>query len=442
MSEARVRVWVDHYGTYELAGTIGPCNGNLSFAYDPSFNGPAISAGMPLQKEPFSPHRTETFFHALAPEGDTQLDFLRLMRTGRNEWLPFLERLGDESSGALVFSLSDEMPGLHEEYRPVDKGFLEDLAREPASITMQTLSSTRVSVAGAMRKVGLYRDDESQGWYRTSSAAPTTHIIKAPNEHLFPLETINEAICLTVARLCDIETEEFELIPTETTTLLAARRFDRPIPKNPIRVGGLARPMRLHQEDLCQLGNTPIKYEPSGAHYLSFASRLVRNTCANAFGEAMGLLCHVYLDYLLGNCDNHLKNFSVLYDESMRIAQLSPAYDILDTTIYARVANEMGIPLSFSRSVVGVSHRDLVEAIRHAGFPEKLALDEFEIIRDDALRHFPQACEIVAAQGFAEEVERLSAPMAQGLTARASFSFTEQSRTYLDTRGLGASVRK
>ena len=73
----------------------------------------------------------------------------------------------------------------------------------------------------------------------------------------------------------------------------------------------------------------------------------------------MGLLCHVYLDYLLGNCDNHLKNFSVLYDESMRIAQLSPAYDILDTTIYARVADEMGIPLSFSRSVVGVSHRGL-----------------------------------------------------------------------------------
>ena len=442
MSDSRVRVWVDCYGRYELAGTIEMRGEGLSFAYDSSFHGPAISAGMPLQKEPFSPHRTETFFHALAPEGDTQLDFLRLMRAERNEWLPFLKELGDESSGALVFSLSDEAPGLHEEYDPVSEHYLEDLAREPALATMETLSSTRVSVAGAMRKVGLYRGNKNQPWHRTSGAAPTTHIIKVPNEHLFPLETVNEAICLTVARLCDIETEEFELIPTETTTLLAARRFDRPLPKNPILVGDLTRPKRLHQEDLCQLGDTSVKYEPSGAHYLSFASRLVRDACANAFGETMGLLCHVYLDYLLGNCDNHLKNFSILYDESMRTAQLSPAYDILDTTIYARVSDKMGVPLSFNRSIVGVSYENLVEAIRHAGFPEKLALGEFESVRDDALRHFPEACEIVASQGFAEEVERLSAPMSQGLKARATFSFMEQDRTYLDTRGLGTDMRK
>lgn len=114
MTEPCVRVWVDRYGSYELAGTIEMRNAGLSFAYDPSFRGPAISAGMPLQKEPFSPHRTETFFHALAPEGDTQLDFLRLMRAKRSEWLPFLQRLGDESSGALVFNLSDDAPGASE----------------------------------------------------------------------------------------------------------------------------------------------------------------------------------------------------------------------------------------------------------------------------------------------------------------------------------------
>lgn len=104
MTSPRVWVWVDRYGSYELAGTIEARDAELSFAYDPSFRGPAISAGMPLQEKPFSPHRTETFFHALAPEGDTQLDFLRLMRANRSDWLPFLQRLGDESSGALVFA--------------------------------------------------------------------------------------------------------------------------------------------------------------------------------------------------------------------------------------------------------------------------------------------------------------------------------------------------
>ena len=219
---------------------------------------------------------------------------------------------------------------------------------------------------------------------------------------------------MTTGRLSDIETEAFELIPTKTATLLAARRFDRPFPDEAIFIDGLSRPRRLHQEDFCQLGDTVLKYEPSGAHYLSFASRLVRGACANAFGEAMGPLCHVFLDYLLGNCDNHLKNFSVLFDETMREARLSPAYDILDTSVYARVAEEMGIPITFNRSIVGLTYADLVEAVRFAGFPEQIALGEFETVRDDVLRNFPKACDLVAKSGFSAEVERLFEPMERG----------------------------
>lgn len=437
-----VLVWMDRYTSYELVGTIADRGTGLSFAYDASYQGPAISQGMPVDMVPTTPHRTETYFHALAPEGDTQIDFLKLMRAGRGEWLSFLKRLGNESSGALVFTIKGETPHGREGYEPLGEGYFERLASDPVGTTIDTLERTRVSVAGAMRKVGLYRNADTGAWYRTHGAAPTTHIIKVPNEDLFPLETVNEAICLTVARLCDIETEEFELVPTERAILLAARRFDRPIPDNPILVNDVARPMRLHQEDLCQLADTSIKYEPSGAHYLSFATRLIRGACANSFGESMGLLCHVFLDYLLGNCDNHLKNFSVLYDRDMRSAQLSPAYDILDTTIYARVATEMGVPLSFGRSIMGVTLDDLVRTIRHAGFPEKLALGEFESIRDDILHNFPVACDIVASQGYGREVERLVEPMGSGLSARASFAYTDAVRTYVDDRGLGTSLRK
>lgn len=442
MGQVEVLVWLDRYTGYELVGTIADRGAGLSFAYDANYRGPAISQGMPLGANPTTSHHTETYFHALAPEGDTQLDLLRLLRAGRREWLPFLKRLGNESSGALVFTLDGDAPHGGEGYEPLPEGYFEQLASDPAGTTLSTLERTRVSVAGAMRKVGLYRNAGTGVWCSTRGAAPTTHIVKVPNEALFPLETVNEAICLTVARLCGIETEEFELIPTERTTLLAARRFDRPIPVEPILVGDTARPLRLHQEDLCQLGDTSIKYEPSGAHYLSFATRLVRSTCANAFGESMGLLCHVFLDYLLGNCDNHLKNFSVLYDRNMHSTQLSPAYDILDTTVYARVATEMGIPLSFGRSILGVTRDDLVEAIRHAGFPEKLALGEFEAIRDDTLRCFPKACELVASQGYEREVERLAGPMGSGLRARADFAYSDAIRTYVDERDLGASLRK
>jgi hypothetical protein len=84
----------------------------------------------------------------------------------------------------------------------------------------------------------------------------------------------------------------------------------------------------------------------------------------------------------------------------------------------------------------------VVEAVRHAGFPEQIALGEFETVRDDVLRNFPKACEIVAASGFSAEVEKLFVPMEQGLKARANFSYTGQGRVYLDERDVGARVRK
>ena len=240
-----------------------------------------------------------------------------------------------------------------------------------------------------MRKVGLYRDSDTGAWYSTRGAAPTTHIVKVPNEALFPFETINEAICLTVARLSGIETEEFELIPTEHATLLAARRFDRPIPDEPIMVKGVARPLRLHQEDLCQLGDTSIKYEPSGAHYLSFATHLIRGACANAFGESMGLLCHVFLDYLLGNCDNHHKTSQCTIGTCNQPCSHPHTTSLIRQSMPA-CHPKWVFPLSFDRPIVGVTKDDVVRAIRHAGFPEKLALGEFECIRDDALRNFPK----------------------------------------------------
>lgn len=84
---------------------------------------------------------------------------------------------------------------------------------------------------------------------------------------------------------------------------------------------------------------------------------------------------------------------------------------------------------------------DLTEAIRHAGFPERLALGEFESIRDDALHALPRAFDLVGATGYAEEVERLAPPMEKGLRNRANFSYTEVS-AYVDAKAVGTGIRK
>lgn len=121
---------------------------------------------------------------------------------------------------------------------------------------------------------------------------------------------------------------------------------------------------------------------------------------------------------------------------------MSPAYDVLDTTVYGRLSTEMGVPLSFDRLVTDVTRSDVTDAIRHAGYPENLAWAEFEILADDAVCAFPKACELVAQMGFADEVERLEGPMGQGLMDRASFSFTEGRRVSVDGQYQGKGEHK
>lgn len=422
----RIRVWRDAYDTYEQVGTIVADEDRVSFGYDRGYAGPAVSVRLPVRAEPFSERDTEVFFSALIPEGQTRIDFLDALRAGRSEYAPILERLNDESSGALVFTVGDEEPGKNEHYEPIGSQLFEDLANSPHATAVETVGKTRLSLAGAMAKIGLYRDGSSS-WYLPHGSAPSTHIIKAGDDRRFPFEILNEAICLETARACGLPTEDFDLIPTENGPLLAVRRFDRIEPDAPRFIGGHLRPMRLHQEDLCQVGGTKLKYEPSGGDFLSFAVSHVSSACESAFGEAMLVLYYVFFDYLMGNCDNHLKNISLLYTADWRMREVAPLYDVIDTTVYESLKDTMGISLSSSRSIFEVTREDVEASVRGTGMPVDLAMREFDSLVEEVLANFHPACERVANRGF-PEVERLAAAMRHGIECRAAFKFSESGR--------------
>ena len=111
----RIDVWRDTYDTYEHVGTIAAVEDHVTFAYDDDYQGPGISVRLPVQNHAFSERDTEMFFSALVPEGETRIDFLESLRADRNEYAPLLERLNDESSGALIFSVDCVGPGVTEQ---------------------------------------------------------------------------------------------------------------------------------------------------------------------------------------------------------------------------------------------------------------------------------------------------------------------------------------
>lgn len=56
-------------------------------------------------------------------------------------------------------------------------------------------------------------------------------------------------------------------------------------------------------------------------------------------------------DYAVGNCDNHLKNWSLVWDESWKQVRLAPLYDVLCTTVYPSLVREMGVSFGGSRKI-------------------------------------------------------------------------------------------
>lgn len=124
---------------------------------------------------------------------------------------------------------------------------------------------------------------------------------------------------------------------------------------------------RLHQEDLAQAFalSPQSKYlELEGGTYAAIA-RLLRHRSSDPLTDINQLARLAVFDYLVGNCDNHLKNLSVLHGaETLR---LSPAYDIVCTTFFEKFTRNMGRRLGSTRSIDLVCPNDFLILSKEIG---------------------------------------------------------------------------
>lgn len=237
---------------------------------------------------------------------------------------------------------------------------------------------SRISLAGAQSKIGLYLapGSKERAWFLPRGAAPSTHILKACNS-VYPNETVNEAICLRAARLFEIDTPDCFLIRAGgTAPILVVERYDREIPSAGARhIGGLAVPRRLHQVDACQasgLLGADFKYEPSGVSYLNRLASLISEMSPDPYQDRISLVYRQLFHFVIGNADNHLKNWSFLYDEDWELVGLAPLYDVLDTTIYENLRLEMGVSFGGSRRLCDVTRDMVFDTFAAVGVPDAI----------------------------------------------------------------------
>ena len=382
-----LKVQIEYQGAFVPVGDIiWTSDADAVFVYENSYmkrdSARPVSVSLPFQKDPFSPGQTRNYFEGLLPEGYTRMCIAEQLSVDGQNYLSVLKYLGRECLGALKITeegVEEEAPG----YTLLTHEELKAFAREGAMKSAQLVIRSHLSLTGASGKTGLYLNPSDGRWYLPHGTAPSTHIVKQSHIRLKNI-VANEMLCLHTARKLGIDVSEFFMVPAQAmetgTELYATRRYDRVFLKNTKRVSGLPAPVRLHQEDFAQALGIPAagKYERNGEHYLKQAFDLLRNVSSDPIRDQLKLWDICIFNYLIGNTDNHIKNFSLLYSVDMQSVRLAPAYDIVSTLLYEGSTENMAVSIGGEYNIRNITRESFESEAKSLGLGVKPAMHRFD----------------------------------------------------------------
>lgn len=158
------------------------------------------------------------------------------------------------------------------------------------------------------------------------------YILK-PKHHIFPELPQNEDLTMHLASTIGIEVPLHGMVYAKDRSLTYfIRRFDRKGQKDKVPI-----------EDFAQLAgmSRDTKYNYS----MEKLVRLIDDFCTFPAVEKARLFKRVIFNYLIGNEDMHLKNYSVIVQAKK--VEISPAYDLLNSTIVLKGdIEEIALPVN------------------------------------------------------------------------------------------------
>jgi serine/threonine-protein kinase HipA len=158
------------------------------------------------------------------------------------------------------------------------------------------------------------------------------YILK-PQNNFYPEMPENESLTMKMAELIGIEVPLSGMIySSDGKFTYFIKRFDR-----------YGRNKKLSVEDFAQLAgkSRETKYDYSMEKLVT----LIDTFCMFPAIEKVKLFRLIIFNFLIGNEDMHLKNFSLITRDNK--VELSPAYDLLNTTILVpRTQEEIALPIA------------------------------------------------------------------------------------------------
>ncbi|MDF1684279.1 MAG: HipA domain-containing protein [Legionellaceae bacterium] len=157
------------------------------------------------------------------------------------------------------------------------------------------------------------------------------YILKPPSD-IYPELPENEAITMTLAATIGLDVPAHGLVYSKDNSMTYfIKRFDR-----------IGHNKKLAVEDFAQLSgeDRDTKYKSSMEQVIT----IIEKFCTFPKIECVKLFKLTLFNFLVGNEDMHLKNFSLMTQN--KIISISPAYDLLNSTIAQKnTKEEIALPL-------------------------------------------------------------------------------------------------
>ena len=230
-----------------------------------------------------------------------------------------------------------------------------DLTLSEISIKAQQMTG-KLSISGVQPKLSIKLNKETK---QLEIVATGGEYILKPQTLTFPYIPQNENLCMTIASQLGINVPPHSLIKLKDNNwAYIVKRFDR-IQEN-----------KIHQEDFWQILVKKDKY--LGSHE-EIGKKLIE------ISEIPGLdiqlfYARVVFNFIIGNGDAHLKNFSITYDKTGQV-RLSPAYDIVSSKLV--IPQEEDFALSINGKKNKITRKDFDILAEYLRIPKRISQQRF-----------------------------------------------------------------